>query len=119
MATTLKSRFFRRAERNESPGGQHVSSRTGLWLFAAAGLAVAAIGVLAVRTILARLTARGDGMETQMVSRGPLRVSITSEGNLSSGTNAELKCQVAGGGADHFDYRGRHAGDGRHRVGAA
>jgi HlyD family secretion protein len=97
MATTLKSRFFRRAERNKSPSGREVSGRTGLWLFAAAGITVAVIGVLAVRTVLARLTARGDGMETQMVSRGPLRVSISSEGNLSSGTNAELKCQVAGG----------------------
>jgi HlyD family secretion protein len=97
MAMTLKSRFFRRADRSESPGRRENSGRTSLWLFAVAALTVAVIGVVAVRTVLARLTARGDGMETQMVARGPLRVSISAEGNLSSGTNAELKCQVAGG----------------------
>jgi HlyD family secretion protein len=97
MATTFKSRFFRRADRDESPAGRDRSGRTALWLFAAAGLAVVVISVLAVRSVLARFSARGDGVETQIVSPGTLRVSISSEGNLSSGTNAELKCQVAGG----------------------
>lgn len=96
MATTLKSRFLRRSGHGKT-GGRSVGGRSSIWLFAAAALAVGVIGVLAVRTVLARLSARGDGMETQIVARGPLRVSILSEGNLSSGKNAELKCQVAGG----------------------
>ncbi len=97
MATTLKTRFFRRAEPKNAPAGRDKAERSALWPIAAAALVVVVIAGLAARTVLGRLSARGDGMETQIVAKGPLRVSISAEGNLSSGKNAELKCQVAGG----------------------
>jgi HlyD family secretion protein len=38
-----------------------------------------------------------QSFETQVVQKGRLMVTIANDGNLESGSNAELKCQVQGG----------------------
>jgi len=97
MATTFKSRFFGGAGPAGPPWGLRVSGRGILWLFAATLVIVLLVAWLAARSILGRFSAARENVETERVVRGPLRVSISVEGNLSSGTNAELKCQVLGG----------------------
>ncbi len=98
MAMTLKARFFRRAAPSgRSNGAARLSGRKSLWLFGGISLAILLASGLAARWFLLRFSAGRDGMETQRVERGHLMVSISSEGNLASANNAELKCQVAGG----------------------
>lgn len=98
MATTLKARFFRRAaSAGPSNRGARLFRRKRVWLVAGTGLAILLASGLAARSLLLRLSAGHDGIETQRVERGHLMVSISSEGNLASANNAELKCQVLGG----------------------
>jgi len=98
MATTFKARFFRRAAPAAPPGrGKRLSGRQLVWLISGTCLAVLLVSALAGRWFLLHLSTGHDGIETQRVERGHLMVTISSEGNLASTNNAELKCQVAGG----------------------
>jgi RND family efflux transporter MFP subunit len=104
MATTLKTRWFRRAtpkagapKAGPPNSGTRLSGRNLLWLMGATGLAILLGSGLAARWFLLHYSASHDGIETQVVQKGRLMVTIASEGNLASANNAELKCQVAGG----------------------
>jgi HlyD family secretion protein len=61
----------------------------------AACLVLAGVGYGAERWLIP--AAPHEGFETQVAQKGRLMVTIGSEGNLESATNAELKCQVQGG----------------------
>jgi len=99
MATTLKTRLFGREVPEAGPpkGGTRLSGRKLLWLVGATGLVILLASGLAARWFLLRFSATHDGIETQVVQKGRLMVTIAAEGNLASANNAELKCQVAGG----------------------
>ncbi len=119
MATTLKARFFGRATSSESPRGRKdLSRRKTLWIVCGVAVLLLGSSALAARWFLVRFSSTHDGMETQWVTKGPLRVIISSEGNLAGANNAELKCQVAGG-PDHLDCARWHRRFERHGARAA
>jgi HlyD family secretion protein len=73
--------------------------RRNLWkllvLLLLAGGALGAIGLY--RRVLKPGQAEDRGALLYQVARNPLQVIVTSEGNVESGSNIEVKCRVAGG----------------------
>ena len=57
-------------------------------------------GYLAKDSVFAMFSSSGEGVaeyQTHTVSKGPLLVSVTEDGNVESASNVDVKCQIDGG----------------------
>lgn len=80
------------------PSGPVASSRkVPVWLLAGLAAILVVVGVVRLVSALSAGLASAPSYQTHVVQRGPLRITVTEDGNVESARNVDIKCQVLGG----------------------